>query len=299
VAAVVSTLVPAIGFGLVTASILAVAGVGFTLQFGVTNILNLAYGDIMTASAFVAYLVTSAGVSVWLALVAGAAFGGVFSVLLNRALYTPFVRRGTRLFGMIIVTISVSLIVQNGLQAIFGASFFSLKMARPSPIHIAGMVFTTVQLAIIGIAIAAMLLIHLLLRYTKLGKAMRATASDPELARNCGIATDRVIDLAWAISGTLCGLAGVILVMNVTAFTDTTGSQFLIPIIAVAVLGGIGQPYGAMLGALVIGIVSEVAAAVINPDYKDVVAFVILVIVLLVRPQGILSEIATRKEVAA
>jgi branched-chain amino acid transport system permease protein/neutral amino acid transport system permease protein len=299
VAAVVSTLVPAIGFGLVTASILAVAGVGFTLQFGVTNILNLAYGDIMTASAFVAYLVTSAGVSVWLALVAGAAFGGVFSVLLNRALYTPFVRRGTRLFGMIIVTISVSLIVQNGLQAIFGASFFSLKMARPAPIHIAGMVFTTVQLAIIGIAIAAMLLIHLLLRYTKLGKAMRATASDPELARNCGIATDRVIDLAWAISGTLCGLAGVILVMNVTAFTDTTGSQFLIPIIAVAVLGGIGQPYGAMLGALVIGIVSEVAAAVINPDYKDVVAFVILVIVLLVRPQGILSEIATRKEVAA
>lgn len=294
-----STLVPAIGFGLVTASILAVAGVGFTLQFGVTNILNLAYGDIMTASAFVAYLVTSAGVSVWLALVAGAAFGGVFSVLLNRALYTPFVRRGTRLFGMIIVTISVSLIVQNGLQAIFGASFFSLKMARPAPIHIAGMVFTTVQLAIIGIAIAAMLLIHLLLRYTKLGKAMRATASDPELARNCGIATDRVIDLAWAISGTLCGLAGVILVMNVTAFTDTTGSQFLIPIIAVAVLGGIGQPYGAMLGALVIGIVSEVAAAVINPDYKDVVAFVILVIVLLVRPQGILSEIATRKEVAA
>ena len=294
-----NTLVPAIGFGLVTASILAVAGVGFTLQFGVTNILNLAYGDIMTASAFIAYLVTSAGVSVWLALVAGAAFGGVFSVLLNRALYTPFVRHGTRLFGMIIVTISVSLIVQNGLQAIFGASFFSLKMARPAPVHIAGMVFTTVQLAIIGIAVAAMLLIHLLLRYTKLGKAMRATASDPELARNCGIATDRVIDLAWALSGTLCGLAGVILVMNVTAFTDTTGSQFLIPIIAVAVLGGIGQPYGAMLGALVIGIVSEVAAAVINPDYKDVVAFVILVIVLLVRPQGILSEIATRKEVAA
>jgi branched-subunit amino acid ABC-type transport system permease component len=299
VAAVVNTLVPAIGFGLVTASILAVAGVGFTLQFGVTNILNLAYGDIMTASAFIAYLVTSAGVSVWLALVAGAAFGGVFSVLLNRAVYTPFVRRGTRLFGMIIVTISVSLIVQNGLQAIFGASFFSLKMARPAPVHIAGMVFTTVQLAIIGIAVAAMLLIHLLLRYTKLGKAMRATASDPELARNCGIATDRVIDLAWALSGTLCGLAGVILVMNVGAFTDTTGSQFLIPIIAVAVLGGIGQPYGAMLGALVIGIASEVAAAVINPDYKDVVAFVILVIVLLVRPQGILSEIATRKEVAA
>ena len=294
-----NTIVPAIGFGIVTASILAVAGVGFTLQFGVTNILNLAYGDIMTAAAFVAYLVTSAGLSVWLALVAGAVFGSVFSVLLNRCIYTPFVRRGTRLFGMIIVTIAVSLIVQNGLLAIFGANFFSLKMPRPTSVHIAGMAFTTVQLAIIAIAVVAMLLIHLLLRYTKLGKAMRATAADPDLARNCGIATDRVIDLAWAISGALCGLAGVILVMNVTAFTDTTGAQFLIPIVAVAVLGGIGQPYGAMLGALVIGITTEVAAAVFSPQYKDVVAFVILVIVLLARPQGILSEVATRKEVAA
>jgi branched-chain amino acid transport system permease protein/neutral amino acid transport system permease protein len=295
----VNTIVPAIGFGIVTASILAVAGVGFTLQFGVTNILNLAYGDIMTAAAFVAYLVTSAGLSVWLALVAGAVFGSVFSVLLNRCIYTPFVRRGTRLFGMIIVTIAVSLIVQNGLLAIFGANFFSLKMPRPTSVHIAGMAFTTVQLAIIAIAAVAMLLIHLLLRYTKLGKAMRATAADPDLARNCGIATDRVIDLAWAISGGLCGLAGVILVMNVTAFTDTTGAQFLIPIVAVAVLGGIGQPYGAMLGALVIGITTEVAAAIFSPEYKDVVAFVILVIVLLARPQGILSEVATRKEVAA
>lgn len=294
-----NTIVPAIGFGIVTASILAVAGVGFTLQFGVTNILNLAYGDIMTAAAFVAYLVTSAGLSVWLALVAGAVFGSVFSVLLNRCIYTPFVRRGTRLFGMIIVTIAVSLIVQNGLLAIFGANFFSLKMPRPTSVHIAGMAFTTVQLAIIAIAAVAMLLIHLLLRYTKLGKAMRATAADPDLARNCGIATDRVIDLAWAISGGLCGLAGVILVMNVTAFTDTTGAQFLIPIVAVAVLGGIGQPYGAMLGALVIGITTEVAAAIFSPEYKDVVAFVILVIVLLARPQGILSEVATRKEVAA
>jgi branched-subunit amino acid ABC-type transport system permease component len=295
----VNTVVPAIGFGIVTASILAVAAVGFTLQFGVTNILNLAYGDIMTAAAFVAYLVTSTGLSVWLALVTGAVFGAVFSVLLNRFLYTPFVRRGTRLFGMIIVTIAASLIVQNGLLAIFGANFFSLQMPRPSSVHVAGMVFTTVQLAIIGIAVAAMLAVHVLLRHTKLGKAMRAAAADPDLARNCGIATDRIIDLAWALSGALCGLAGVILVMNVTAFTDTTGSQFLIPIVAVAVLGGIGQPYGAMLGALIIGIASEVAAAVFSPEYKDVVAFVILVAVLLARPQGILSEIATRKEVAA
>lgn len=293
------TIVPAFGFGLITASILAVAAVGFTLQFGVTNVLNLAYGDIMTGSAFVAYLVTRAGLNVWVALVAGAAFGAAFSAGLNRGLYTPFIRHGTKLFGMIIVTISASLIVQNGLQAIFGATFFSLRMSQGRSFHVAGMVFTGAQIGIMGIAAGSMLFVHLLLSYTKLGKAMRATANDPDLARSCGIAADRVIDVAWLVSGALCGVAGVALVMNVTSFTSTTGGGFLIPIVAAAVLGGVGQPYGAMLGALIIGVASEVAAALISPDYKEVVAFVILIVVLLVRPQGILSEVATQKEVVA
>src|SRR4030088_3046581 len=95
--------VASVGFGLVTASILAVAAVGFTLQFGVTNILNLAFGDVMTASAFLGYLATSNGVGIWGAVGLCAAFGAVFSMVLNRCLYTPFVRHGTKLFGMIVV----------------------------------------------------------------------------------------------------------------------------------------------------------------------------------------------------
>jgi branched-subunit amino acid ABC-type transport system permease component len=292
-------LVPSLGFGIVTASILAVAAVGFTLQFGVTNILNLAYGDVMTASAFVAYLATKHGAGIWLAVAACAAFGAVFSMLLNRLLYIPFVRHGTKLFGMIIVTIAVSLILQNGLQAIWGPTFFSLSFSPGRSYHLSTMVFTTSQLGIMGIAIAAMVAIWAMLRFTKLGKAMRATASDPTLARSCGIATDRVIDVAWLISGALCGVAGVALAMNVTSFTSTTGGQFLIAIVAAAVLGGVGQPYGAMLGALTIGLSSEVAAGLIAPAYKEVVAFAVLVIVLLFRPQGIFSEVASQKEVAA
>jgi branched-subunit amino acid ABC-type transport system permease component len=292
-------LVPSLGFGIVTASILAVAAVGFTLQFGVTNILNLAYGDIMTASAFVGYEATKHGTDIWLAVAACALFGAVTSMLLNRLLYIPFVRHGTKLFGMIIVTIAVSLIIQNGLQAIWGSSFFSLKFSQGSSHHLSSMVFTSSQLGIMGIAIAAMVGIYAMLRFTKLGKAMRATAADPVLARSCGIATDRVIDIAWLMSGALCGVAGIALAMNVTSFTSTTGGQFLIAIVAAAVLGGVGQPYGAMLGALTIGISSEVAAGLIAPSYKQVIAFAVLVLVLLVRPQGILSEVATQKEVAA
>ncbi len=294
-----SLFVASLGFGLVTASILAIAAVGFTLQFGVTNILNLAFGDIMTASAFIGYLATTNGANIWVAVVLCALFGAVFSMLLNRWLYTPFVRHGTKLFGMIVVTIAVSLIIQNALLAIWGPSFFSLRFSPGRSYHLGAMVFTTSQFGIMAIAIGAMLAVYALLRYTKLGKAMRATASDPVLARSCGIATDRVIDVGWLVSGALCGIAGIALAMNVTSFTSTTGGTFLIAIVAAAVLGGVGQAYGAMIGALTIGITSEVAAGVIAPSYKQVVAFVVLVIVLLIRPQGILSEVADQKEVAA
>ncbi len=294
-----SQLVPAIGFGLITASILAIAAVGFTLQFSVTNILNLAYGDIMTACAFAAYIANHAGVNIWICLVIAAMFGAVFSMLLNRYLYFRFVRRGTRLFAMIIVTIAVSLIIQNVLLAIFRPTFFSFQASAGPSYNFGSMVFTASQLAIMGIAVVAMLAVHLISTYTRLGKAMRATATNPGLARSCGVATDRVIDLAWLISGALCGIAGVVLVLNTATFTDVTGANFLVPIVAAAVLGGIGQPYGAMLGALTIGLATELAAATISPSYKDVVAFGILIVVLLVRPQGILSEVASAKEVAA
>ena len=294
-----SQVVPAIGFGLITASILAIAAVGFTLQFSVTNILNLAYGDIMTACAFAAYLANHAGVDIWISLIIAALFGAVFSMLINKFVYFQFVRRGTRLFGMIIVTIAMSLIIQNILLAIFRPTFFSYKTAPGQSYHFGLLVFTGSQLAIIGIAIVAMLSVHLLMTRTRLGKAMRATATNPSLARSCGIATDQVIDVAWLLSGALCGIAGVVLVLNTATFTDVTGATFLVPIIAAAVLGGIGQPYGAMLGAVTIGLATEVSAAVINPAYKGVVAFAILILVLLVRPQGILSEVASAKEVAA
>ena len=294
-----NVLVPAIGFGLITASILAIAAVGFTLQFSVTNILNLAYGDIMTAAAFSAYIANRAGINIWLCLVIAAVFGAIFSVLLNRFVYYQFVRRGTRLFAMIIVTIAMSLIIQNVLLAIFRPTFFSYQTSAGPSYNFGSMVFTASQLAIIGIAVVAMLAIHLLMTRTKLGKAMRATATNPALARSCGIATDQVIDAAWLLSGALCGIAGVVLVLNTATFSETTGAGFLVPIIAAAVLGGIGQPYGAMLGAITIGLASEVAASVINPSYKELIAFAILIVVLLVRPQGILSEVATAKEVAA
>jgi branched-chain amino acid transport system permease protein/neutral amino acid transport system permease protein len=161
------------------------------------------------------------------------------------------------------------------------------------------MIFTVTQLGIMGVAVVSMLLVHVLLAYTKLGKAMRATAVNPPLARASGISTDRVVDLTWLISGYLCGMAGVIFGMSVISFTPFTEKDFLIVIVAAAVLGGIGRPYGAMLGALTIGLGTELAALVFNPAYKEIVAFVMLAVVLLLRPQGILAGAMSREEATA
>jgi branched-subunit amino acid ABC-type transport system permease component len=292
-------LLTTLGFGIQTASVLAIAAVGFTVQFGVTNVLNLAYGDVMTASAFAAYALSGVGVGGWWSLLIGGLFGALFSLALNHFLYTPFIRRGASLFVMIIVTISVGLITQNLLQAIWGSNFFSLHLSPGATIHPLGMVFTVSQLYIVLVAVACLLAFHGLLSTTKLGKAMRATAADPELARNSGIDTRRITSLAWMLSGFLCGLAGVALTLEIGSFDAGTGGALLVPIIAAAVLGGVGHPYGAMLGALVIGIATEFAATIISPTYKDAVAFAVLIVMLLVRPQGLLAEIATTKAVAA
>jgi branched-subunit amino acid ABC-type transport system permease component len=131
--------------------------------------------------------------------------------------------------------------------------------------------------------------VHALLRYTKLGKAMRATAANKNLARNCGIRTSRVITITWAITGGLCGLAGVVFAMDSGSFSPTSTDIFLVLILAAVFLGGPGQAYGAMLGAAVIGVATEVSAAFIPADYKYVVAFVVLLLMLGVRPTGLLG----------
>lgn len=290
-------LVGAFGFGLVTASILAIAAVAFTLQFGITNILNLAFGEIMTLCAYIGYLLNAAGASVWLALVAGAVAGAVFSALLNRTIYALFVRRGTALWGMVIVTIAVALIMQNTLLGLAGPHNFTYTIPPATTFRFAGLILTSLQLEIIGVAIVAMLTLHMMLRYTRLGKAMRATASDPALAQSCGINASRVIDLVWIISGALCGIAGVTLVMNTVSFTASTGSDFLVVIIAAAIVGGVGAPYGAMLGALLVGVTSEVAAVYVNASLKNVFAFALLLVVLLIRPQGFIGRARVAKGV--
>jgi branched-subunit amino acid ABC-type transport system permease component len=281
----------AFGFGVVSLSVIAIGAVGFTMQFGITNLINLAFGEVMIASAFFAYGLNHAGASIWIGLVAGTAFGAVLSLALNRLLYAPFQRRGTSHIGMVIVALAASLIVANLLLAVVGPDNVSYRMSAGPTIRFGELALTAVQLSIIAIAVVLMAAIHGLLTFTRLGKAMRATAANPELARNCGVPTARVIDIVWLITGGLCGLAGTVAAMDSGSFAAASGAGYLITILAAAVLGGAGQPYGAMLGAILIGEVTELSAAALSPQYKSVVAFAILVAVMVLRPQGLLSRI--------
>jgi branched-chain amino acid transport system permease protein/neutral amino acid transport system permease protein len=281
-----------LGFGLVTAAVLAIAAVGFTMQFAVTDVLNLAYGAVMIASAFVAYAVNQAGASVWAGMLAAAAAGAAGSVLLNKGIYTPFQRRGSVPITMVIVSLGMTLIIEFGLQAIVGGTSVSFTMGQGPTVRAGGLALTAVQLVIIGLSVVVMAGVHALLRYTKLGKAMRATAANRSLARNCGIRTDRIVTVTWALTGALCGIAGTVFAINNGSFGATSADLFLVVILAAVFLGGPGQAYGAMAGALIIGLATEISAAYINPSYKYVVAFGVLLIVMAVRPGGVLGATA-------
>jgi branched-subunit amino acid ABC-type transport system permease component len=284
-----SVFVESFGFGLVTAAVLALASVGFTLQFAVTNVLNLAYGGVMIVSAYAAYLLNHAGVNIWIASLASIATGAALSLFLNNVVYTPFQRRGTSPIAMVIVSLGMTLILVFGTQAIAGPTNVSYSMSQGATIRLGSIVLSVVQLVIIALAIVTMVGIHGLIRYTRLGKAMRATSANRNLARNCGIRTDRVVTLTWLITGALCGLAGAAFAINSGTFGATSTDVFLVLILAAVFLGGPGEPYGAMLGALVIGLATEVSAAIVVSDYKDVIAFLILLAMLAVRPNGLLG----------
>jgi branched-subunit amino acid ABC-type transport system permease component len=289
--------VSAVGFGFVTAALLAICAVGFTLQFSVTNVLNLAFGSVMTGSGFVAYGLNVSGMNIWLAMIIAALCGGVISVLMNALLYGPFIRHGMTLFGMVIVTISTAVISDHVIEAAVGPSFFSYNAPAGRALHFADFLLTRQDLTVIGIAVAVTLVTQLTLQRTRLGKSMRGLSVNASLARACGIPTRRIVNLAWFASGVMAGLGGVALFLESSTFSATTGSDFLIVIIAAAVLGGIGSARGAVLGALIVGIVTEVGAAYWDPQLKDVLAFAVLILVLLVRPQGLFSQLATERRV--
>ena len=280
----------AIGFGLVTASVIAIGAVGLTLQFGITNFINFAYGEMLTIGAYVGYYCTAIlHLPLVLAIVAAAIVTGLLGVLLNEVIFAPFVRAKAKLFIMLIVTIGVSLILQNLYQIAFGAEFYRYNIGGDTSHHLGPFLLTSTQLIIISMAVVSLVGLQGLLRYTKLGKSMRAMSDSAELAEASGLNTKMITRMAWFLSGGLAGVGGVALALNVYTVTPNLGNLFVFVLFAAVILGGIGNPIGAMLASLIIGISMEVSGAYFNSGYKSAVAFLILIVVLLVRPNGLFA----------
>jgi len=282
----------AFGFGLVTASVLAIAAVGLSLQFGITNYINFAYGDFMALGSYITYEFNTGfmHINIWIALVAGSIGMGVIALLLNRFLLSPFAKRFDKTFYVLIVTFGLSLILLNVIYSFWGANVRSYNMPIEKVLHIGPFLLTRNQLIVMAISIVLMLLVSIMLKTTRLGKSMRAMSDNTTLAMTSGIDTKAITTITWFLSGMMAGLAGTVLAITEGNLTPASGELFLFVIFAAVIVGGVGSIYGAMAGAVLIGLATEVSAVYINPGYKLDVAFAILILTLLFRPSGLFAR---------
>lgn len=291
--------------GIFLGSIVALGAIGLSLVYGILKLANVAHGDYMTVGAYLTFFLLSSvfpqksglgpftfGWPLLAAIPLSMAAVAALAVTLDTGIYRRLRRRGTSPVTMAITSLGVAIAIQGVVQMVWGTSVqhypnISRKAySLPFDINIAPN-----HIFISGSALALTLAVHLFLTRSRTGKAMRATADNAELARVTGINTQRVLWWTWALSGALAGAAGVLLVIfNATSqLTPVLGFNLLIPLFAAVVLGGIGNPYGAFLGALVVGVSSEVSTHWLEPSYKPAIGFLVLIIVLLVRPRGILG----------
>lgn len=279
----------ALGFGLVDASILAIAALGFTLQFGVTNYVNFAYGTLLT---FGAYMALEANVSpfhipIWPALFIAGLCTALFGLLLNQLFLAPFMARRRGLIFALIVTFTLSLMLDDIYIVIWGSDFKQLDYSGTAAYPVGPFVWSNYDIAFMLITLSCLVAVNLLLTRTRLGRSMRAMGDDLHLARVCGIRTEAVTAATWIISSFMAGVAGVMLAIEQRTFTTSLGDNVLFLVLGSVILGGIGRPAGAVIGAVIIGIAVQVGVLFIPSGLAPVLVFVALIGVMLLRPEGL------------
>jgi neutral amino acid transport system permease protein len=279
-----------IGFGLVTGAILALSAVSFTLQYAVSSIPNLAHGELLTYGAYAAYVATRATHNLFVAALAAAVTGGVVAWTMNAGMIEPFVRARIRNIVIFIATLGASLVLQNIILLIFGGANVAYVLPQTESHQVGPFIWTGRDEAIMISALVVMLLLYLMLQYTKFGKSLRAVSESRELARVSGINAHRVVQLTWFLAGLVAGFAGFILAVSVGTLVPSFGFTFLLVTVTAAVAGGLGKPYGAMAAAMVLGLAMEISAFYVDAAYKLLIAFGMLVVVLLFRPDGLFSS---------
>lgn len=294
--------------GLFLGAIIALGAIGLTLIYGILNFPNVAHGDYMTLGAYVAlFLIHTVlpalgiegqglgpftfGYPLLIALPLAATAVALGAVALDMLVYRRLRDRrvNTAVIGM--VSLGIAIAIRGLVQMIWTGETHQYPRESRQVFHLPMDVRVppdSVFIATVTVILVAG--VYVLLTKTKMGKAMRATADNPDLALVTGIDTQRVVWWTWAVAGGLAATAGVLLAVSQAQLLPIMGWKFLIPLFAAVTLGGIGNPYGVLVGALIIGVTSEVSTQWINPSYKPAVAFFIMIVMLLARPRGILGD---------
>jgi neutral amino acid transport system permease protein len=276
--------------GLRLGLIIAVAAVGLSLVYGVTGLINFAHAELVTAGALLTFALTRNGIPFWLAVPIAMAGGAALGWSNDRFLWRPLRRRNMALLSMMVVSIGLSIAARNIFAIWFGPNSRRYAEAAGQTAREYGPFrLTPHDLIIMAICATVLLAMTVLLRKTRLGTAIRATADNPDLAASSGISVDRIISVVWMICGGLAALGGTLYGLSVNLRFDM-GFVLLLSMFAAVVLGGLGNAYGAVLGAIVIGVVQETSGLFVDTAYKFVVALLVLILVLLIRPQGILGQ---------
>lgn len=318
--------------GMALGSIYALGAVGVTLVFGILRFAHFAHGDMMTMGAFVSFLLVAGATALglqgplpmgFMLLPLAMLIGAGLALGIDKGFYAPLRARGAKPVTLLIASIGVTLMIQGLIRLFFGVGTRSFFENEPKQLFrfdvpIGGatrqIAITEPQLLMIIVTIIAVVLLHLFLTRSRLGKAMRAMADNADLAQVSGINTQLVVRVTWVIAGGLACLAGTMLALDVTLKPDLA-FNIVLPIFAAAIVGGLGHAYGAIAGGFLVGFAETMAVfnwavllrpfkenlpewvpnslAIVPTEYKLTVAFVILVIVLLVRPTGIFKGAST------
>ncbi len=279
-------------YGIVLGSIITLGAIGLSLIYGIIRFANFAHGDMMMVGAYIAlFFVVTVGLPMFVAFPLAMAGGALLAVVIDQLLYRRL--RRTSPVILLISSFGIALVLRSLIQLIWGPSIHVYEQGIKLPIRFWGLGIKSDQLYILGGSVALVAALHLFLKYTRVGKAMRALSDNSALAQATGIDTERVIVWTWVIGAALTAAAGIFLAID-TQLHPVMGWRLLLPLFAAAILGGIGKPYGAIAGGMVIGIAQEMSTLVITPDYKPAVAFALMVIMLLVRPTGLLGGAAKR-----
>jgi len=276
--------------GLTLGSVYALGAVGLTLVYGILKLVNFAHGDFLTFGAYMAYLITVTwGMPLVVGILFAMAMTAILGIVFERVMWGPMRRRGAGFLQLILMTIGLAFLIRSVIQFIWSTEIRELDVNVTSSVEFLGLRIGQTELMVVVVGFVVLTAIGLLLRFSLLGKQMRAVADDLELAETAGIDTRRVILYTWVFAGALAGLAGV-LAAATTNIKPELGFELLLPIFAAVVLGGIGDAFGALAAGVVLGLVIEWSTLFIEARWKVAVGFVVLVLVLIIRPQGIFGK---------